>query len=154
MPSDRVQAALDELKAALADEGMDPGTTEAQLRYILPPEPTVVGNYADLQRMGAAALTGTIPTPPGVDDVQTSDTNEAFTMPPDPVLREQIGNEGGAASLDTPPVPGQETATGTDTPGDLDSMSKAELEDEAERRGVKVTSSMTKAEITAALEGA
>lgn len=79
MPSDRVKAAVDELKAALADEGMDPGTTEAQLKYILPPEHDVRGNYADLQRMGAIVQTGTLPTPPGQEDVDTDDVAEAFT---------------------------------------------------------------------------
>lgn len=80
MPTDRVKAAVEELHAALVDEGMDSGTVEAQLKYILPPEETVVGNYADLQRMGAAVVKGVIPTPPGQDDIKSSKLEDAFTV--------------------------------------------------------------------------
>lgn len=79
MPSDRIQAAVDELKAAMVEEGVDPGTADAQLRFILPAEHAVRGNYADLQRMGAIAQTGTMPTPPGQDDKDTDDVSEAFS---------------------------------------------------------------------------
>lgn len=136
MPTDRVQAAVDELKAALAAEGMDPGTTDAQLRYILPPEPTVVGNYADLQRMGAIAVTGVMPTPPGEDDVKTDNTDEAFTGE-NPAVQAS-GLEGGP---DAPaPAP-------TDT-----GPTKADLQAQLDAKGIAYTSAMTKADLQAALD--
>ena len=138
MPSERVQAAVDELKAALAAEGMDPGTTDAQLRYILPPEHTVVGNYADLQRMGAIAVTGTMPTPPGEDDVQTEDINEAFTG--ENPATQTSGLEGGPDQPAPAPTDGNGGAT------------KADLQAQLDERGIEYTSSMTKAELQAALD--
>jgi hypothetical protein len=143
------QAFLD----ALEEAGIDRSTADAQTKYIMPSTPTIVGNYADLQRMGAAALTGTIPTPPGMEDVATSDTDEAFTMPPDPGVREALGNDGGAASVPTPTTPETGTGTPPEAGGDLSSMSKAELEDEATRRGVAIPSGATKAEMVEALGG-
>lgn len=136
MATDRVRAALDEFKAALEEAGMDPATVDAQLAGILPGTPTVVGNYADLQRMGAAVVTGTVPTGPGMDDVASSDLAEAFVTPPDPGVRDAFG-DGGAASPAMPVAP----ATGTGTPapaptGDLSSMTKAELADHAAAQGV------------------
>jgi hypothetical protein len=134
MPSERVQAAVDELKAALAEEGMDPGTTDAQLKYILPPEPTVVGNYADLQRMGAIAVTGTMPTPPGEDDVKTTNTDEAFT--------------GENPALQTTGL--EQTAADTAA----DAATKADLQAQLDAKGIAWTSSMTKADLQAALNAA
>lgn len=84
---------------ALEEAGVDRDTADAQTKYILPSTPTVVGNYADLQRMGAAVLTGTIPTPPFMDDVDSSDIKDAITMPPDPDVRETLGTTGGDASV-------------------------------------------------------
>ncbi len=131
---------------------MDRATAEAQTKYILPGEPTIVGNYADLQRMGAAALTGTIPTPPAIDDVETSDVSEAFVMPPDPQAREALGTDGGAASLPTPTDVQTQAGQGADTSsGDLEGMTKAELQEEADRRGVDIPSGATKAEMIEAL---
>lgn len=136
MPTDRVQAAVDELKAALAEEGMDPGTTDAQLKYILPPEHAVVGNYADLQRMGAIAVTGTMPTPPGEEDLDTDDVKEAFTGE-NPALQ-TTGLEGGP-----------------DTPAPTDSNggpTKADLQAQLDAKGIAYTSAMTKADLQAALD--
>lgn len=131
MPSDRVQAAVDELKAALAEEGMDPATTEAQLKYILPPEDAVVGNYADLQRMGAIAVTGTMPTPPGEDDLQTSDVADAFT----------------GENPATAPVAPDASTTPTDS-----GPTKADLQAQLDAKGIAYTSAMTKSDLQAALD--
>jgi hypothetical protein len=111
--ADNVEEARQAFIDALVDAGVDRATADAQTKYIMPSTATIVGNYADLQRMGAAATTGTIPTGPTQEDVQSSDLAEAFTMPPDPALREQVGNEGGAASVPTQAAP--ETGTGTPT---------------------------------------
>jgi hypothetical protein len=129
------QAFLD----ALEEAGIDRTTADAQTRYMLPSEPTIVGNYADLQRMGAAATTGSIPTGPTLDNVDSSDLSEAFTMPPDPALREQVGNEGGAASVPTPTAPDTQAGQATPADGgstDLNSMTKAELADHASSQGI------------------
>lgn len=48
---------------------------------------------------------------------------------------------------------GAEPEGGTSSSGGLESMTKAELQDEANRRGVTVSSSATKAEIIEALGG-
>lgn len=138
--SDRMQAALDEFKAALVEEGVDEATVDAQTKFILPPVETVVGNYADLQRMGAIAVTGTMPTPPDQDDLETSDVNEAFKAVDqvDPVAADgTVAADAGA----------QPAADG------LDGMTKAELIAEAESRGVDVNSSMTKQELIDAMGG-
>lgn len=145
------QAFLD----ALEEAGIDRTTAEAQTRYIMPSSATIVGNYADLQRMGAAAVTGTIPTGPAQENVVSSDLSDAFTMPPDNITRDQLGDDAtiSEASIDTG-QPNQGTpGDGSDTGTDLSAMTKAELEDHAEAQGVKVTSSMNRAEMIQAIEG-
>lgn len=132
MPSDRIQAAVDELKAALVEEGIDPGTADAQLNSILPGEGDVRGNYADLQRMGAIAVTGTMPTTPGEEDVQTTNVDEAFTGE-NPATQDVSG--GGQDSV---PADGGGT--------------KADLQAQLDAKGIEYTSSMTKAELQAALD--
>lgn len=145
------QAFLD----ALEEAGIDRTTAEAQTRYIMPSSATIVGNYADLQRMGAAAVTGTIPTGPAQENVVSSDLSDAFTMPPDNITRDQLGDDAtiSEASIDTG-QPNQGTpGDGTDTGTDLNAMTKAELEDHAEAAGVDVGTSMTKAEMIQAIKG-
>lgn len=41
-----------------------------------------VGNFADLQRMGKIQTEGIIATPPGQDDIETSDIKDAFVEDP------------------------------------------------------------------------
>jgi hypothetical protein len=55
MASDRTQAALEELRAALIEDGMDEANVDAKMWAVQPNETNVVGNFADLQRGGAAA---------------------------------------------------------------------------------------------------
>jgi len=55
-PNDAVNAAIDALRQALLDAGGDPTTVEAKLGAVKPPESNIVGNFADLQRLGAAQV--------------------------------------------------------------------------------------------------
>lgn len=48
-----VTDAIENLRQALLDEGEDPGTVEAKLNMVKPAETNLVGNFADLQRVGA-----------------------------------------------------------------------------------------------------
>lgn len=141
---------------------MDRATAEAQTRYILPSTPTIVGNYADLQRMGAAAVTGTIPTGPDQGDVTSSNLSEAFTMPPDNVTRDQLGDTATVSAASAPaPAGDTQAGAGTDTgtatpPADqpnLDSMTKDQLAAHASTQGVTVDpANQTKAEMIDAIK--
>lgn len=55
---EKVAKALESLRQALVDAGEDPGQVDAKLYAVRQPETNVVGNLADLQRMGAAAYEG------------------------------------------------------------------------------------------------
>lgn len=87
-PNAEVNAALDTAKDAMIKAGMPADQADALLNAARPNGTgTVVGNYADLQRMGAIAATGVMPTPPAEDDLKTTDLKEAFVdasvdMPP------------------------------------------------------------------------
>lgn len=63
-----VEDALANLREALIDDGMDPVTADAKLHALQPTGTGVVGNLADLQRVGA---------------VKAPDENEPeYVMPP------------------------------------------------------------------------
>lgn len=129
MASERTKAALEELRAAMIeDDGMDEGTVDAVLHAAQPNDVNLVGNFADLQRIGAlVAEQGAS----GAEAVE-----QGVEVPPSPAP----GEDGGSIAADN-------------SGGDLEAMTKAELEEEAGRRGVEVSSSMTKAEMIAVLEG-
>lgn len=80
--ADKINALADQIKDLLVEDGADPATAEVLTNFARPGAPQIVGNLADLQRMGAIAVTGTMPTAPGVDDVKTTDTGDAFVEPP------------------------------------------------------------------------
>lgn len=128
MASERTRAALEELKAALEEDGADPGTVDAQLNGIVPGvgEEHIRGNYADLQRMGAIAQTGVMPTPPGEDDVATSDITEAFA-----------GENPDTRAADEAPA---------------DPQTKADLQAALDDRGIEYPASATKADLQALLD--
>jgi hypothetical protein len=169
MPSDRVAAALEEFKAALVEEGMDPDTVDAQTRQILPSEVTLGGNYADLQRLGGASLSSDVPdTVPGVlmpnqpiseptltkepDDRTVEATAALEGMSVNPTSADVSPEDAAESTAANEQLPGG-TPSSTDESSELEAMTKAELQDEAETRGVTVTSSMTKAEMIEAIEG-
>jgi hypothetical protein len=136
MPDDTaVSEAVDALREAMLERGDDPGTVEAQLSAVKPKEENIVGNYADLQRMGAIAQTGTLPTPPGEEDIETSDLSDAFV--------EVAGPDEGTGSA----------AAGNGGEGGYDTWTKAELQAELDAAGVEYTSAETKADLIAKLEG-
>lgn len=126
-----VTDAIDALRQAMLDEGQDPGAVEAKLHMIKPNETNLVGNYADLQRMGAIAQTGVLPTPPTEEDIETDDITDAFV---EPQTHEDVGS-GNA------PNPTFESDV------DTDSMTKAELQAELDARGVEYPASATKADL-------
>ena len=132
MASERTRAAAEELKAALEEDGADPGTVEAQLSGMIPGvgEEHIRGNYADLMRMGAIAQTGVLPTPPGEDDVETDDITEAFTVT-------------NPATVDADENPSDPTVK----PEGNGDMTKAEIQAELDRKGIEYPSSATKAEL-------
>jgi hypothetical protein len=71
---DRIEAAKEELRNALVDAGQDPGTIDAQMYALRLPEDSVVGNLADLQRLGALVAKG-MSVPAAIEEaVVTSDT--------------------------------------------------------------------------------
>lgn len=74
---------LDEIRDLLVELGMyDETTAEAVLHGARPGDTNIVGNLADLQRMGAIAVAGQIPTPPGQPNIETADVMDAFVEPP------------------------------------------------------------------------
>lgn len=66
-----VQAAIDQLKDAMVARGDDPGQVDAQLRGVRIRETNLVGNFADLQRLG------------GMQAPKSGGIAEAFELPPD-----------------------------------------------------------------------
>jgi hypothetical protein len=54
-PNAAVLEAIDALRQAMLDSGIDAATVEAKLMSVQPNVASVVGNFADLQRGGAAA---------------------------------------------------------------------------------------------------
>lgn len=69
-PDAAVQDAYDNLRQAMIDRGDDPGTVDAKLQSARPIESNVVGNFADLQRIGGMLVNETggiadaVPEPP------------------------------------------------------------------------------------------
>lgn len=80
--SAKIADLLDQARDLMVEDGADPATAEALTNFARPGTPAIVGNLADLQRMGAIAVTGMMPTPPGQDDLETTDTGDAFVEPP------------------------------------------------------------------------
>lgn len=80
--SAKIADLLDQARDLMVEDGADLATAEALTNFARPGSPDIVGNLADLQRMGAIAVTGTMPTPPGQDDLKTTNTADAFVEPP------------------------------------------------------------------------
>lgn len=79
----KINDALDKAKDAMIEAGMPPDQADAMLNAARPNgSGGIVGNFADLQRMGAIAQTGVMPTPPIEEDVETSDITDAFVEAP------------------------------------------------------------------------
>lgn len=80
--SAKIAGLLDQVRDLMVEDGADPATAAALTDFARPGTPQIVGNLADLQRMGAIVVTGTMPTPPGQDDLKTTNTGDAFVEPP------------------------------------------------------------------------
>ena len=125
--NDAVLEAVENLRQAMLDRGDDPGTVEGQLHMVKPPETNIVGNYADLQRMGSIVQSGILPTPPLEEDIETSNIEDAFIPVPDADVE-------------------KDSADNADT---NDTRTKAEIQADLDARGIEYSSSATKAELQA-----
>lgn len=81
-PNERVEQLLEELKQAMMDAGKDEGTVDAILSAAQPDQVNVVGNLADLQRLGAKVEQGTGGAQAVEEAVQVSDVSEANVATP------------------------------------------------------------------------
>lgn len=161
--ADAIRQKIEELKSLLVDDGMDENTADALLFAVAPAETHVRGNLADLQRMGAIAVTGENPTGPALQGESTSDTSAAFVEPtegktdflenvPQGAENEEGLIEGNSRVSSEGPTNVEDAGEGEQTQTVVnDSMTKQELLDEATRRGVTADDSMTKAEIISAI---
>lgn len=147
--ADQIRELLDQVQELMIEDGADPATAEALTNYARPASPAYAGNLADLNRMGQVAVQGSIDTPPGEPDIETSSLEDAFDfVPPAPDLNTglqtpmgQVDAEGRAVGAEV------EAGAGSGDGSDLDSMTKSELLDEAGSRGIEVSSAWTKQEI-------
>lgn len=147
--ADQIAELLDQVRDLMIEDGADPATAEALTNYARPATQAVAGNLADLMRMGQIAVKGEVDTPPGQADIPATDLKEAFAEPPAPDLNQGLQTPMAQIDDEGNPVTGPKADAGG--AGGLDGMTKAELVDEAERRGVEVSSSWTKQEIIDAL---
>ena len=148
--AEQIADLLDQVRDLMIEDGADAATAEALTNFARPATPAFAGNLADLNRMGQIAVTGKIDTPPGEDDIETTDISDAFVEPPAPALAPAgLQTPMGQIDAEGNPVAGAEGRGA----GGLSAMTKAELLDEASARGVDVSASASKAEIIAALEG-
>lgn len=154
-----INAKIDELRDLLVESGqMDEATAEASLFAVRPGDGgTIVGNLADLQRMGAIAVTGEIPAmamPEGDQGtIETTNIQDAFAEPPS-VDGEIDPNTGQPRVENRGEVLEPTDQARPDTQPVSESMTKQELLDEASRRGVTADDSMTKADIISAINAA
>lgn len=173
---DEINSKLDEVRDLLVESGTDEATADALVGFARPSTGgTVVGNFADLQRMGAVAVEGKIPKnsmPPGQEqeEVEASSLEEAFASPPlqptDDELAMQAGVSPSSRRTDEEEAARQggsnvtdETQSDAPAEGEQEdqadaSSTKAELMQQAQAKGVQVDESMTKAEIVQAINNA
>jgi Ca2+-binding RTX toxin-like protein len=82
----KINDLLQQVQDLMVEDGQDPATAEALTNFARQGSAPIVGNLADLQRMGAIAVTGEIPAnamPTGDQAVQkTSNIEDAFAEPP------------------------------------------------------------------------
>jgi hypothetical protein len=99
-----IKAKVKELQDLLVEDGMDRTTAEAITFAAMPPSDNIVGNLADLQRMGAIAVTGSMPAPPLQEEEETTDTNDAFKKPRSSDIDEDRLALGRVDTGDSPPL--------------------------------------------------
>lgn len=104
--TDAINAKLDEARDLMVEDGMDEGTANALIGFARPAEPSIVGNFADLQRMGAIAVSGKLPAnsmPAGQDQAatDTSSINDAFAAPPEQPTDAELAAQSGVSPANT-----------------------------------------------------
>lgn len=81
----KINDLLQQVQDLMVEDGQDVGTAEALTNFARSGEPAIVGNLADLQRLGAIAVTGEIPAnamPTGDQGViETTNIEDAFAEP-------------------------------------------------------------------------
>lgn len=146
---------LDQVKQKMQDMGADPGTADALIQAARPPEMTIVGNLADLQRMGSIAVNQEIPTAPTETNIESTDINDAFKLTDQQEEQQRINEAelfGETRTLATSVVNEGTPGTGEPAQSDVsDSMTKADLLNTAMERGVSANDGMTKQEIIDAI---
>lgn len=147
MADEDVVKAVENLRQVLQDNGMDEGTANAITSAALPSQPCVMGNLADLQRLGALLVQHEV--------APTTALNEAFVAPPGPALPD-TGTGAGAVSPEVASAQMEalkgDTAPLASSP-DLGAMTKQQLQDYADDEGIDgVDLGMTKADMIAAIE--
>lgn len=148
--SEQIADLLDQVRDLMVEDGADPATAEALTNYARPATITLSGNLADLNRMGQIANQGKIDTPPGQEDIPAGNIEEAFTtiLPAAPNLAPAgLQTPMGQIDSDGNPIGGGGNG------GGLDSMTKTELQAEADSRGVEYNSGDTKSDLIAKLGG-
>lgn len=135
MSDDAVRAAVENLRKVLMENGMDEGTANAVTSAAMPNIPSVVGNLADLQRLGAAMYEGTPatqaleesvvpPPPPGeIPDAPAGTTSGAAT-PEQAAAGDAAAGDPAAGTTITAPA------------ADLSAMTKQQLQDYADDEGI------------------
>ena len=131
--ADELNRILDQARDAMIANGMDAATAEATLFGARPAQVEIRGNLRDLQQMGARQVT--------VDAAAATVTGEGEVLEPGEVMGAETLQEGQEG------VPSEPVASEPVN----ESMTKAELLAEAERRGVEADDSMTKADIISRL---
>ncbi|MCA1846245.1 MAG: hypothetical protein LC792_24235 [Actinobacteria bacterium] len=151
--NDQINDLLDQVRDLLAEDGADPATAEALTNFARPASPAIAGNLADLNRMGQIAVTGKMDTPPGQDDVATTDINDAFKEPPAAALAPAgLQTPMGQIDADGNPIGGGGGPTAT-APANGDTRTKSDLQAELDAKGIAYTSADTKADLIAKLNG-
>lgn len=145
--SDQIRELLDQVQELMIEDGADPATAEALTNYARPNTQAIAGNLADLMRMGQIAVTGKVDTPPGQADIPADNLEEAFAEPPAPDLNQGLQTPMGQIDGDGNPVGSSGGNGGTD------SRTKAEIQAELDERGIEYSTSDTKADLVAKLNG-
>ena len=155
--AEQIAQLLDQVRDLMVEDGTDPATAEALTNYARPATQQLAGNLADLMRMGQIAVKGEVDTPAGEANIPASDINEAFATPPAPDLNQGLQTPMGQIDAEGKPT-GANVGEGGDG-GDgaeaaPDTRTKADLQAELDAAGIDYSSSDTKAELLAKLEGA
>lgn len=148
--SDQISELLDQVRDLMVEDGADAATAEALTNFARPTSITYAGNLADLNRMGKIAVRGEIDTAAGEKNIPATDLSEAFAQPPEPDLNQGLQTPLGQITGEGEPTG---TTVGDTTDASSDTRTKADLQAELDAQGIEYSSSDTKSELLAKLEG-